>query len=177
MLGIPERRIFRMVVSGELEGRQDEHARWRIPASAVRRARQALEPSVSPVTEAPAASDDDAITVATGSSPPWKFDDEPDTPVQSSSEETTWEAREAPLAGDEITQNLPEQPGGPSAPDHSPEESVQEPEDLQTRLELAEQARYRLEKEVERLEEENHLLRAKLEAARDKGVLGKLFGE
>src|SRR4051794_35426720 len=38
-LGIPVRRVFGMLCGGELEGTQDEWARWRVPASAVQRAR------------------------------------------------------------------------------------------------------------------------------------------
>ena len=44
MLGIPRIRLFGMLTSGELEGHQDEWARWRIPARAIRRARQDSEP-------------------------------------------------------------------------------------------------------------------------------------
>jgi sortase A len=44
MLGIPRIRLFGMLTSGELEGHQDEWARWRIPARAIRRARQDPEP-------------------------------------------------------------------------------------------------------------------------------------
>src|SRR5215210_4337734 len=44
MLGITRIRLFGMLTSGELEGHQDEWARWRIPARAIRRARQDPEP-------------------------------------------------------------------------------------------------------------------------------------
>src|SRR3954471_17183076 len=47
-LGIPESRVFGMLAGGELEGQQDEWARWRIPASAVSRVRRAPELSSSP---------------------------------------------------------------------------------------------------------------------------------
>jgi hypothetical protein len=47
-LGVPESRIFGMLSSGQLEGRQDEWARWWISASAVSRARQDSEPSPGP---------------------------------------------------------------------------------------------------------------------------------
>ena len=40
MLGISPIRLFGMLASGELEGHQDEWARWRIPARAIRRACQ-----------------------------------------------------------------------------------------------------------------------------------------
>ena len=45
MLGIPVRRVFGMLRSGELEGRQDEWARWHVPASAVQGARRSTKPS------------------------------------------------------------------------------------------------------------------------------------
>src|SRR5919112_6086423 len=41
-LGIPPIRVFAMLCSGELEGRQDERARWRVPGGAVERAQQRL---------------------------------------------------------------------------------------------------------------------------------------
>src|SRR3954468_6857718 len=47
-LGIPESRVFGMLAGGELEGQQDEWARWRIPASAVSRVRRAPELSSNP---------------------------------------------------------------------------------------------------------------------------------
>ncbi len=43
MLGVPAIRIFGMLTSGELEGHQDQWARWRIPASAVQGAHQDVE--------------------------------------------------------------------------------------------------------------------------------------
>src|SRR5918995_7214439 len=49
MLGIPSIRLFGMLASGELEGHQDEWARWRIPARAIRSAcRQDPEPPSGP---------------------------------------------------------------------------------------------------------------------------------
>ncbi len=48
MLGISPIRLFGMLASGELEGHQDEWARWRIPARAIRRARQDPEPPSGP---------------------------------------------------------------------------------------------------------------------------------
>ena len=44
MLGIPAIRVFGMLSSGELEGHQDEWARWRIPARAIRRNRHDSKP-------------------------------------------------------------------------------------------------------------------------------------
>ena len=46
VLGVPAIQIFDMLTSGELEGHQDQWARWRIPASAVRGAHQDVEPSL-----------------------------------------------------------------------------------------------------------------------------------
>ncbi len=48
MLGISPIRLFSMLASGELEGHQDEWARWRIPARAIRRACQDPEPPSGP---------------------------------------------------------------------------------------------------------------------------------
>jgi hypothetical protein len=48
VLGVPERQVFGMLRKGELEGHQDEWARWRIPASALQRARRDTERSSEP---------------------------------------------------------------------------------------------------------------------------------
>lgn len=47
VLGIPVRRVFGMLCGGELEGHQDEWARWLVPASAVQGARR--NPEASPL--------------------------------------------------------------------------------------------------------------------------------
>jgi hypothetical protein len=47
-LGIPPIRVFAMLCSGELEGRQDERARWWVPVGAVERARHHLETPSGP---------------------------------------------------------------------------------------------------------------------------------
>ncbi len=46
VLGIPVRRVFSMLCSGELEGHQDEWARWLVPASALQGTRR--NPEASP---------------------------------------------------------------------------------------------------------------------------------
>lgn len=165
-LGIPERQVFGMVVSGELEGQQDEWGRWRIPASAIRRAREASGSLMDDV-ELSAASDD-ATTISIGSPPPWK------SPGASNDKSDTLEESDQ-----EATQRLP--PGGyqgPLSPDVVSGEAAQGlSEDLQARLDSAERARSRLEEEVRRLEEENKRLREELGVERDKGVFGKLFRE
>ena len=48
VLGIPVRRVFSMLCGGELEGHQDERARWLVPASAVQGARRSSEASPYP---------------------------------------------------------------------------------------------------------------------------------
>ena len=48
VLGIPVRRVFSMLCGGELEGHQDEWARWLVPASALQEARRTLKPSSYP---------------------------------------------------------------------------------------------------------------------------------
>ena len=47
VLGVPVRRVFGMLCDGELEGHQDEWARWLVPASAVQGARR--NPEASPL--------------------------------------------------------------------------------------------------------------------------------
>ena len=44
-MGIPVRRVFSMLCGGELEGHQDEWARWLVPASALQGARGSSNPS------------------------------------------------------------------------------------------------------------------------------------
>jgi len=48
VLGIPARRVFGMLCGGELEGHQDEWARWLVPASALQGVRRNPEPSPYP---------------------------------------------------------------------------------------------------------------------------------
>jgi hypothetical protein len=48
VLGIPVRRVFGMLCGGELEGRQDEWARWLVPASALQGARRNTKASPYP---------------------------------------------------------------------------------------------------------------------------------
>ena len=48
VLGVPVRRVFGMLCGGELEGHQDEWARWLVPASAVQGALQSPEASPYP---------------------------------------------------------------------------------------------------------------------------------
>ena len=48
VLGIPVRHVFSMLCGGELEGHQDEWARWLVPASALQEARRTLKPSSYP---------------------------------------------------------------------------------------------------------------------------------
>lgn len=169
VLGFPERQVLGMVVSGELEGQQDQWARWRIPVSAIRRARRFPEPPEDHAGP-PAASDDDATTVGIDHPPPWKSSDEPDDekPVgEPVGGDELYPRRES---GEEATQRLPR---GDQIP--APDAAVVE--DLRPRLKLAEQARSRLEEEVRRLGEENKRLREELEAERGKGIFDRMFGE
>jgi hypothetical protein len=48
VLKIPVRRVFGMLCGGELEGYQDEWARWHVPASAVQGMRRSLESPSDP---------------------------------------------------------------------------------------------------------------------------------
>ena len=45
VLGLPVRQVFGMLCGGELEGHQDNWARWLVPVSAVEHARRNLKPS------------------------------------------------------------------------------------------------------------------------------------
>jgi hypothetical protein len=48
VLGIPVKRVFGMLCGGEMEGHQDEWARWLVPASAVQGARLSYEAPTYP---------------------------------------------------------------------------------------------------------------------------------
>jgi hypothetical protein len=88
-LGLSERRVFSMLVSGELEGQQDEWARWRVPASAIRRARRSPEPSSDPggapegaeSSAAEAEARDDAATTIRMARPLWEPPDDEEEPI------------------------------------------------------------------------------------------------
>jgi hypothetical protein len=107
-LGIPVRRVFGMLCGGELEGTQDEWARWRVPASAVQRARHNPEPSYNPgepskddaesrvVADEAGVGEATTTTVPSDGRPLWK----PSSgAVLSSDEEITQEVGEAPVGG------------------------------------------------------------------------------
>jgi hypothetical protein len=115
-LGIPESRIFGMLSSGRLEGRQDEWARWWIPASAVSRARQNSEPSPG----SDISNEEDAESLAPGDEACDNADTAPvrvdplqkpssgvDTP---SGEETTQVAEETPLKNEQGQEREERQP-------------------------------------------------------------------
>jgi hypothetical protein len=102
VLRIPIRRVFGMLCGGELEGYQDEWARWRVPASAVQDMRRRLAPPSEPEegplkddVETYAAEDEtrvgdaDATTVRSDGGPLLKPPDGTDSPGH---EETTQEA-------------------------------------------------------------------------------------
>jgi hypothetical protein len=108
VLGMPVRRVFGMVCGGELEGYQDEWARWRVPASAVRSVRRDPEPTTSdPLgssedtvesrsTEGGACVEDAATTIVRNDGEPlWRSPSLADSP---SGEETTQEVGEAPVS-------------------------------------------------------------------------------
>jgi hypothetical protein len=108
VLGIPVRRVFGMLCDGELEGYQDEWARWRVPASAVRHVRRDPEPTTSdPLgasedtvesrsTEGEARVEDAATTIVSSDGGPlWSS---PSLADSSSGEETTQEVGEAPVS-------------------------------------------------------------------------------
>lgn len=108
VLGIPVRRVFGMLCSGELEGRQDEWARWHVPASAVQGARRSPEPSnpgelPEEDAESRPVSEDEtrvldmaATTVLANGGPLWEPPDSADSP---GGEETTQEEGEVLIGG------------------------------------------------------------------------------
>ncbi len=149
VLGIPVRRVFGMLCSGELEGRQDEWARWHVPASAVQGARRSLELSSSgelpeedaesrPVSENETRVLDAAATnVLANGGPLWEPPlGDTDSP---GGEETTQEAGEALISGSpalstseessdaETTEGLPRgDHQETTASDEAPDEAIQE---------------------------------------------------
>lgn len=103
VLGIPVSRVFGMLCGGELEGFQDEWARWRVPASAVQRVSRdfslSYEPGGSREDDAESRPKEDetlvgdaATTVNSDGKPPWKLPSRTDLP---STEETTQDTGEA----------------------------------------------------------------------------------
>src|SRR4051812_22842 len=100
-----------MLCGGELEGNQDEWARWRVPASAVQRVCRNHEPSYDPGVppkdgaESHVAADeagvgDAAPSVRSDDSPPWKL---PSGVVLPSDEETTQEIGEATVGDSTVS--------------------------------------------------------------------------
>lgn len=200
VLGIPERRVFGMLCSGELEGHQDEWARWCVPASALNAPR---DPKPSSEPEGSAGNDATATTVRSDRAPLW----EPSVEV-SSDEETTQEAVEAPVGGTashtddgETTQRLPRGNHREAVPDAASNETVRdlaerlavaeaEARELRTRLELAaaaettlreslERERRRADRESARAERERRAaerLQEELRAERNEGFWQRLFG-
>lgn len=145
-LGMPVRRVFGMLCGGELEGHQDEWARWRVPASALQRMRRNPQPSYDPgkLPENDAASrpaEDEvplgeATTVSSDGRPLWEPPSGADLPGD---EEITREVGQAPVSdrpafsirsesGDaETVERLPSGDyQGPEAPEAASEESVRE---------------------------------------------------
>lgn len=187
-LGISERQVFGLLVSGELEGRQDEWARWRVSASAIRHVQRTPEPAATTGDDEDSqtarndSSDDAATTTRIDGPPPWR------SPGAGGGQEEEVGGAPASDSDEEATQNLPRVGYlGPLAPAAVPNEadpeldegagSSAEARELRTRLQLAEQTRSDLKKEVRRLREENERLREALEVKKDKGVFNKLFGE
>ncbi len=147
-LGIPVRRVFGMLSSGELEGHQDEWARWLVSASAVQGARRSPEPSSDPgglpeEDTGPLNAEDEthvldaaATTVLSDGGPLSK---PPSGAALLSSEETTQEATEAPVGGGPASYKRTESSdaaatevlplgdhGETAAPDETSDETVRE---------------------------------------------------
>jgi hypothetical protein len=169
VLEIPVRRVFGMLCGGELEGYQDEWARWHVPASAVQGVRRSLEPS-SDLEEGPlkddaeprAAEDEtrvgdaEATTVRSDGGP---LLESPSDAALASGEETTQEADGVPVGGShasynregsvdaEVTEVLPRDGyGETAAPDVASNETIRElDEQLATTTARIRELRDRLE--------------------------------
>jgi hypothetical protein len=186
-LGMPVRRVFGMLCSGELEGRQDGWARWRIPVSALQRVRRdsrlSYVPDGSPEHDAGSRRAEDetlvwdaaATTVRTDGNPLWKPSSGADL---SSGEVTTQEADEAPVSGNpelyiytessdaETTERLPRGDyREPVLPDAASEEIVRE---LTERLAAAAAENRELQARLELAEVTETALRESLELERQK---------
>jgi Helix-turn-helix domain len=107
-LGIPPIRVFAMLCSGELEGRQDERARWRVPVGVVERARQRLEVPSGPSD--PSEHDDAEGRAADGEArsegilPP--LQELPSGADMAGSEDTSHEQREASVPASPPTSRI-----------------------------------------------------------------------
>jgi hypothetical protein len=183
-LGLSERRVFGMLVSGELEGHQDEWARWRVPASAIRRARRSHEPSSdlggapegAESSAAEAEARDDATTTIRMARPLWEPPDDEEEPI---GEETPQEYKgntrqherqewrsprdvRAESGGSEITQRLPygEDRSQPAVPGATFDDAVRE---LTERLAAASTAAAELQAQLKELTEVADGLREGLE--------------
>ena len=119
-LEMPVRRVFSMLCSGELEGHQDEWARWRVSASAVQNTLRSRE-RPSNQNGLPGAGAglrhaadetlvlDAAATTVLGDGGP--FSKPPGGAALSSGEETTQEAVEAPIGGEPTLRKRAENSG------------------------------------------------------------------
>jgi hypothetical protein len=186
-LRIPVRQVFGMLCSGELEGHQDEWARWCVPASAVqcvrRDSRLSYVPGGSPEDDAGTRPAEDetlvggaaATTVRSDGNPLRKPPSGADLP---SGEETTQEADEAPVSGNpelyvhtessdaETTERLPRGDyWGTAVPDAASEEIVRE---LTERLAAATAENRDLRARLELAEVAETALRESLEHERQK---------
>ena len=148
VLKIPVRRVFGMLCCGELEGYQDEWARWHVPASAVQGVRRSLEPP-SDLEEGrplkddaePRAAEDgtrvgdaEATTVRSDGGP---LLEPPSGAALASAEETTQEADGVPVGDSpasynreesldaEVTEVLPRD-GETAAPEAASNETIRE---------------------------------------------------
>lgn len=186
-LGIPVRQVFGMLSSGELEGHQDEWARWRISVSAVQHAQRNSEPSsgteeppendskLRPAEDETPLRDAEATTVRNDGRPLWRSSIGTDLP---SGEETTQESGEAPVNGrpepsigaessdTETTERLPRGDHRETAvPDAASEEIIQE---LSERLAKAVAETRELRTRLEMAEFAEATLRQSLEHEREK---------
>lgn len=185
-LGIPERRVFGMLCSGELEGQQDRWARWWVPASALWRAQRESESSLSPGSlredgASSRAAEDEASGDAAATTA--RLDrtllrEPPDIADVPGSEETTQEVGEAPVRGRptsytgaessdaEATQKLPQvNPRETATPYVVSEETIKE---LTERLTSAAARVGELEARLELADATEKMLRENLERERQR---------
>lgn len=197
ILEIPIRRVFGMLCGGELEGYQDEWARWHVPASAVQGVRRSLEPS-SDLEEGPlkddaeprAAEDEtrvgdaEATTVRSEGGP---LLEPPSGAALASAEETTQEADGMPVGGSpashnregsldaEVTEVLPRDGyRETAAPDASSNETIRE---LDEQLAAATARIRELRDRLELAEATEAALRESLERERKKVDQESLLSE
>ena len=197
VLKIPVRRVFGMLCGGELEGYQDEWARWHVPASAVQGMRRSLESPSDPeegplkddaepraAEEETRVGDAEATTIRSDGGP---LLEPPSGAALASAEETTQEADGVPIGGSpasynreesldaEVTEVLPRADyGGTAPPEAAFNETIRE---LDEQLAAATARTRELRDRLELAEATEAALRESLERERKKVDQESLLSE